>query len=82
MIYRIEDERHAVEILHIDHRALVYRPLSSDPVAGAEATGARGTLIGLGSPVAKRRSSHPAIGPSVKPRHKLPGPDTRQERFK
>ena len=26
VIYRIDEEGHAVEILHIDHRAVVYRP--------------------------------------------------------
>ena len=26
VIYRIDEESHAVEILHIDHRAVVYRP--------------------------------------------------------
>ena len=26
MIYRIDEEDYAVEILHIDHRAVVYRP--------------------------------------------------------
>jgi len=25
VIYRIDEEHHAVEILHIDHRAVVYR---------------------------------------------------------
>ena len=25
-IYRIDEENHAVEVLHIDHRAVVYRP--------------------------------------------------------
>jgi len=26
VIYRIDEESRAVEILHIDHRAVVYRP--------------------------------------------------------